>query len=329
MLQDFAQWLVVVERQAKTSVLMLRSDRGGEFLGKEFTAFVDDKGIVHNLTCPVVTTSDVVFYETMSLEVWKLAYGPASGQTHVNRPTDTSTTTLPLLAEVGELAHEDAEVICPPSPSPVPPAPPLVADLHGLTSTSANGNEGSSGASRVAPAKSIAGGRRDATRVSVGATTTPTGEQHAGEVHLTLVEPAKEASAGKPPMREQPRVKPTKEQSATGQPAGEPMAWEKLAGTPIVPGLWHSGRERRPPDFVSYHTCLPSAAYTTVYDEVDDDLLYDNVDLPELNPDMHTDLEHRWDIATMMVKEVVASWKGKAVKAAVDEEIRSLVSIGT
>ncbi|CAI5933443.1 unnamed protein product [Closterium sp. NIES-65] len=40
------------ERQTKKSVLMLRSDQGGEFLGKEFTAFVDDKGIIHDLTCP-------------------------------------------------------------------------------------------------------------------------------------------------------------------------------------------------------------------------------------------------------------------------------------
>ncbi|CAI5483041.1 unnamed protein product [Closterium sp. Yama58-4] len=52
LLREFAQWLVLVERQAKKSVLQLRSDRGGEFLGKEFTAFVDGKGIVHDLTCP-------------------------------------------------------------------------------------------------------------------------------------------------------------------------------------------------------------------------------------------------------------------------------------
>ncbi|CAI7912384.1 unnamed protein product [Closterium sp. NIES-54] len=51
-LREFQKWLVLVERQAKKSVLMLCSDRGGEFLGKEFTAFVDSKGIVHDLTCP-------------------------------------------------------------------------------------------------------------------------------------------------------------------------------------------------------------------------------------------------------------------------------------
>ncbi|CAI7800759.1 unnamed protein product [Closterium sp. NIES-53] len=51
-LREFQKWLVLVERQAKKSVLMLRSDRGGEFLRKEFTDFVDGKGIVYDLTCP-------------------------------------------------------------------------------------------------------------------------------------------------------------------------------------------------------------------------------------------------------------------------------------
>ncbi|CAI7825560.1 unnamed protein product [Closterium sp. NIES-53] len=37
-------------RFTKKSVLMLRSDRGGGFMAKEFTNFVDGKGIVHDLT---------------------------------------------------------------------------------------------------------------------------------------------------------------------------------------------------------------------------------------------------------------------------------------
>ncbi|CAI7866940.1 unnamed protein product, partial [Closterium sp. NIES-53] len=48
----FEKWLLLVERQTNKSVLMLRSDRGSEFLGKEFANFVDGKGIVHDLTCP-------------------------------------------------------------------------------------------------------------------------------------------------------------------------------------------------------------------------------------------------------------------------------------
>ncbi|CAI7845320.1 unnamed protein product, partial [Closterium sp. NIES-53] len=144
----------------------------------------------------VVTTSDVVFYETMSLKVWNSEHGPASGRTPVNPPTDTSTATLPLLAKVGELAEEDAEAVRPLSPSPAPPAPPLDADLRGLTLVLAPGNEGSSWASPVAPTKSIAGGRRDAKRVGMGVKSTPTREQWAEEVQPTLVKPAKETPTG-------------------------------------------------------------------------------------------------------------------------------------
>ncbi|CAI7799080.1 unnamed protein product [Closterium sp. NIES-53] len=222
-LREFAHWLVVVERQAKKSVMVLHSDRGGEFLEKQFTDFVDSKGIVHDLTCPytprqngmvetemrtvvesvqtmllhlgvqhhwwhltlrqavwvrnclerstlppgttpyklltgrsptccwhgvpeeskgweilditdnqVVTTSDVVFYETMSLEVWASEHGSTSGRTQVNPPTDTSIAMLPL----GKLADEDAGVVRPPSPSTCPPRPtpcsrPASADIAG------------------------------------------------------------------------------------------------------------------------------------------------------------------------------------------------------
>ncbi|CAI7881595.1 unnamed protein product, partial [Closterium sp. NIES-53] len=52
LLLEFQKWLLLVERQTKKSVLQLRSDRGGEFLGKKFTEFVDGQGIVHDLTCP-------------------------------------------------------------------------------------------------------------------------------------------------------------------------------------------------------------------------------------------------------------------------------------
>ncbi|CAI7742033.1 unnamed protein product [Closterium sp. NIES-53] len=44
---------------------------------------------------------------------------------------------------------------------------------------------------------------------------------------------------------------------------------------------------------------------------------------------MHADPGHHWDISTMTVKEALASWKGVAVKAAMEEEIRSLVGMGT
>ncbi|CAI5957151.1 unnamed protein product [Closterium sp. NIES-64] len=136
--------------------------------------------------------------------------------------------------------------------------------------------------------------------------------------------------------------------SNDGQSAGEPTIGEKSAGTPadeqqdvegsgndggdaeeVQPGPRRSGRLRRPPDF------FVPAAFTTVYDVDDeaDDLLYDDAEedeeFPELDPDMLADPEHRWDISTMTVKEALASWKGPAVKAAMEEEIRSLLNMGT
>ncbi|CAI7741011.1 unnamed protein product [Closterium sp. NIES-54] len=315
-LQKFVQWLAMTERHVKKSVLMLHSDRGGEFLRKQFTEFVNGKGIVHDLTCPytlqqndmaeremrtvvesvrtmlldmgvqhhwwhlalrqavwvcnclerstlqpgatpyqlltgkkpdlslalvwgcmaqflvpeqqrggklkpkarlglhlgvseeskgwklldiadnrVVTTSDVVFYEKMLLEVWKSEHGPALGRTPTILPTDTLTETLSLLAEVGELAAEDVEDVPSPFPSPFPHAPPLVADLRGLTPASASGDEGRSEALPVAPTKSIAGTRQQL-------------------------------------IGEQAAAKSTKKQSATRQTAEEPTTGEKSAGKP-------------------------------------------------------------------------------------------------
>ncbi|CAI7927996.1 unnamed protein product [Closterium sp. NIES-54] len=54
--------------------------------------------------------------------------------------------------------------------------------------------------------------------------------------------------------------------------------------------------------------CLqPPTSYSTLLDDAQAD-----VELPDLDPDVHADLEHRWDVAMMTVKEVLASWKGKA-----------------
>ncbi|CAI5525783.1 unnamed protein product [Closterium sp. Naga37s-1] len=340
-LLEFQKWLVLVERQTKKSVLMLRSDRGGEFLGKKFTDFVDGKGIVHDLTCPYTPQQN------------------GMAETDADHPADRhpSTATLPLLAKVGDLVAEDAEVVRPPSSSPPPPtpAPPLVADLRGLTSVSASGDEGSRGTSPSASAKGIAGGRRDERQVDGGVKSTLTGEDQVEKEHPTWVKSAKKA-AGQQPTGEQAAVKPTTEQSATRQSAEEPTIGEKSARkstegqqdnegskdgddggdaeestksevVEVRPEPRKSGRLRRPPDFFVH------AAFTTVYDVDNEDLAYDDAEedegFSELDPDMHADPEHRWDISTTTVKEALASWKGPAVKAAMEEEIRSLINMGT
>ncbi|CAI7881222.1 unnamed protein product [Closterium sp. NIES-53] len=460
-LREFQRWLVLVERQTKKSVLMLHSDRGGEFLGKEFTDFVVGKGIVHDLTCPytpqqngmaeremrttvesvrtmllhmgvqhhwwhlalrqavwvrnclerstmppgttpyqlltgkkpdltlarvwgcmvqfmvpeqqrggklapkahwglhlgvspeskgwevldmtnnkVVTSVKVIFYETLSLEVWKAKYGPASGRTQAYPLTDTSTATVPLLVEVDEPADEDVVEVLLPPPVLAPPFP--VADQPASTPVSTTSDEGSLEASAVAPASGIAGGRQGAKPVDQDGTPSMTREQQTGE----SVE--QEASAGVHSTGE--LSKPAGcEQLAEGSTQlvddlnvdeeGELSAGEESTDSDVVevlitkPEPRRTGRARRAPERLGFHVCPPPAAFMAVYDKVGDNLLYDEAEkddeLPELDPDMHADPEHRWDITTMTVKEALTSWKGEAVKAAMEEEIRSLVGMGT
>ncbi|CAI7906320.1 unnamed protein product [Closterium sp. NIES-54] len=254
----------------------------------------------------VVTTSDVVFYKNMSLEVLKSEHGPASWRTPTTPPTDTSTATLPLLAEVSELAAEDVEDVSSPSPSPAPPVSPLVANLRRLTPASASGDEGNSGASRKAPIKSIASGRRDVQQVDMRVTSTPAREEQTEEVQPTM-----DAEGS--------------DDSDDGGEAEESIDSDVVE---VQGGPRRTGRLRRLPDF------FVSAAFTMVYDVDADHLAYDDGEdddeLPELDPDMHANPEHRWDtVGTMMVKEALASWKGVAVKATMEEEICSIVGMGT
>ncbi|CAI7815445.1 unnamed protein product [Closterium sp. NIES-53] len=264
----------------------------------------------------MVTSVEVIFYETLLLEVWKAKFGPASGRTQEHPPTDTSTATVPLLAEVDEPADDDVVEVLPPPPVLAPPFP--VADWPASTPVSATGDEGSLEALPVAPASGIAGSQQGAKLVDQDGKPSTTGEQQTGEP----VE--QEATAG---LVDDLAI----EEGELS--VGEESTDSDVVEVPIMkPEMRRTGRARRLPERLSFHACLPPAAFTTMYDEVND-LLYDDAEedeeLPELDPDVHADPEHRWDIATMMVKEAMESWKGEAVKAAMEEEIRSLIRMGT
>ncbi|CAI7887449.1 unnamed protein product [Closterium sp. NIES-53] len=266
----------------------------------------------------VLTMSDVVFYENMSLEVWKSKQGPALGRIPTTPPMDTSTATLPLLAEVGEPAAEDVRDVSSLSPSP---APPLVADLRRLTPASASGDEGSSGASPKAPSKSIAGGRRDIKQVYMRVMSTPTREEQTQEVQPTMPTLG-EQSAGTPTV-----VQQDAEGSDDSHDGGEAEESTDNDVVEVQGGPRRTGRLLRPPDF------LVPAAFTTVYNVDANDPVYDDAkdddELLELDSNMHADPKHRCYISTMTVKESLASWKGVAMKAAMEEEIRSLIDMGT
>ncbi|CAI7770774.1 unnamed protein product [Closterium sp. NIES-54] len=153
----------------------------------------------------VVTSVEVIFYEMLSREVWKAKYGPASGRTQADPPTDTSTATVPLLTKVNEPADEDVVEVLPPSPILAPLSP--IADQPALTSVSATGDEGSLEASPVALASGIVGGRQGAKLVDQDGKPSTTGEQQTGEP----VE--QEATAGVRSTREQQAGQSTGEQS--------------------------------------------------------------------------------------------------------------------
>ncbi|CAI7875395.1 unnamed protein product [Closterium sp. NIES-54] len=269
----------------------------------------------------MVTSVEVIFYETLSLEAWKAKYGPASGRTQAHQPTDTSTSTFPLLAEVDEPADEDVEEFLPSFPVLAPPDP--IADRAASAPVSATGDEGSIEASPVAPASGIAGRRQGAKLVDQDGKLSTIGEQQTREP----VE--QEAATGVQSSGEQHLKRSTGELSKS---AG--VQDIDVVEVPIEkPELRRTGRARQLLEWLSFHACLPPAAFTTVYDKANNDLLYDDaeddVDIPELDPDVHADPEHCWDIATMTVKEALMRWKSEAVKAAMEEEIRSLIGMGT
>ncbi|CAI7893742.1 unnamed protein product, partial [Closterium sp. NIES-53] len=200
-------------------------------------------------------------------------------------------------------ADEDVVEVLLPPPVLAPPFP--VADRPASTPVSASGDEGSLEASPVAPASGIAGDRQGAKLVDQDEKPSMAGEHQTGEPVEQEASPGVQSTGELTKLAEDLAVDEERELSA-----GEESTDSDMVEVPITkPEL------RR------------TAAFTTVYDNVDDDLLYDNV--KEDDPDVHADPEHRWDIATMTVKEALASWKGAAVRAAMEEEIRSLTGMGT
>ncbi|CAI7823579.1 unnamed protein product [Closterium sp. NIES-54] len=325
-LREFKKWLVLVERQTKKSVLMLRSDRGGEFLGKEFTEFVDGKGIVHDLTCPYTPQQNgmveremrttVESVRTMLLHMgvqhhwWHLALRQAVWVRNCLERSTTPPGTTPYQLLTGKKPDLTlarvwgcmVQFMVPEQQRGGKLAPKARWGLHLGMSPESKGWE----VLDLIDNKVV-------TSIEVIFYET---------LSLELVEGSKQLVDDLDVDEEGELL------------AGEESTDSDVVEMPITkPELRRTGRARRPPERLSFHTCLPPAAFTTERDEVDDDLLYDDAkedeELPELDPDVHADPEHRWDIATMTVKEALASWKGKAVKAAMEEEIHSLVGMGT
>ncbi|CAI7898631.1 unnamed protein product [Closterium sp. NIES-53] len=357
-LRKFQKLLVLVERQAKKSVLMLRSDRGGEFLGKEFTDFVDGKGIVHDQTCPYTAQQNgmaeremrttVESVRTMLLHMgvqhhwWHLALRQAVWVRNCLERSTTPSGTTPYQLLTGKkpdltlarvwgcmvqfmvLEQQRGGKLAPKarwglhlgvSPESKGWEVLDLTDNKVVTSVEVIFYETLS--LEVLPPSPVLAPPFPVADRPASTPVSATGNE--GILEASPVAPASGIAGGRQGAK---LVDQDGKPSTTGeQHTGEPVEQEDTTGVQSTGEL---------PNF---HACPPPAAFTAMYDEVNDDLLYDNAkedeELPELDPDMHADPEHRWDIATMMVKEVLASWKGKAVKAAMEEEIRNLVGMGT
>ncbi|CAI7793051.1 unnamed protein product [Closterium sp. NIES-53] len=231
----FEKWLKEVEWQMSKTVKKLCSDRGGEFLGHAFTDLVEDKGILHNLTCPytpqqngmaeremrmvveafmvpeqqhggklaskarwglhlsvspeskgwevldltdnkIITKVEAIFNETLSLEMWKVEYGPTSTGTPSAPPTNSSSEMPPLLINVDEHDDEDVEEVS--LPPPIGPS-------------SAAGDEGRLGELSASKLTS----RKPSAEV-------PPAEKPTAEKPLAKAPPAGEPSAEKPILQE-------------------------------------------------------------------------------------------------------------------------------
>ncbi|CAI7908924.1 unnamed protein product [Closterium sp. NIES-54] len=339
-LWEFQKWLVLVERHAKTSVLKLRSDRGGEFLGKAFTDFVDGKGIVHDLTCPYTPQQNgmaeremrtaVESVRTMLLHMgvqhhwWHLAlrqavwfmvpeqqrggklapkarWGLHLGVSPESKGWEVlDLTNNKVVTSVEVIFYETLSLeVLPPPRDLAPPFP--VADLPASPPVSATGNEGSLEATPVAPASGIAGSRQGAKLVDQDGKPSTTGEpveqEAAAGVQSTGELP--NSAGGEQLVEGSKQLVDDLSVDKEGElSAGEESTDSDMVEVPITkPKLRCTGRARWPPDRLSFHGCLPPTAFTAVYDEFGDDLLYDDAkedeELLELDPDMHADPEHR------------------------------------
>ncbi|CAI7736906.1 unnamed protein product [Closterium sp. NIES-54] len=278
-LQEFVQRLAVTERQTKKSVLMLRSDRGGEFLGKQLTDFVNAKGIVHDLACPYTSQQNgmaecemrtvVESVQTMLLHMgvqhhwWHLTLRQAVWVRNCLEWSTLQPGTTPYQLLTGKKPDLS------------------LARVWGCM------------AQFLVPEQQRGGKMKPKARwgLHLGVS-----EESKGWELLNIADNRVVTTSD---MVFYENMSLVGDDSDDGGEAKESTDSDEVEvhGRPR-----RTGRLRRPPDFF-----VPTT-FTTVYDVDADDLAYedaqdDDEEFPELDPDMHADPEHRWDISTMTVKE--------------------------
>ncbi|CAI7839053.1 unnamed protein product [Closterium sp. NIES-53] len=360
-LAAFQKWLPMAQRQCKTTVQALRTDRCGEFLGHDFTLFLDGKGIIHDLTCPYTPEQNgmaeremrsiVEAVRTMLLHMgvqhhwWHLALAQAIW-VH-NRVEHAS---LPSVAAWGKLA------------------PKARWGLH----------LGVSAASKGWTVLDLESNRLiTAVEALFYATMSLAGwkawhqQEHGGRLMpyaplpslfpITLEEAEEEEEVVAPPAMPYvptsvptppppsvyPRVIPPAPPSSSSPPLASPPPPPVIPSPlppsiPPAPAPPSSSSSTAPPVGEGGIEVPPSVEITDGQcletEQLQDESMVEPAGLDDeeedeewtdLDPDVVADPEMQWDIAKMTVKEALGCWKGDKVKEAMDEEMRSLIEQGT
>ncbi|CAI7858896.1 unnamed protein product [Closterium sp. NIES-54] len=307
---------------------MLRSDYGGEFLGTDFTDFVNDEEIIHDLTCPYTSQQNGMAEREMRMVVeavramllhmgvhhhwWHLALQQAAWVRNCLEHSSLQPRTTPHQLLTGKK-----------------PEPTLVHVWECMVQSMVL--EQQRGGKRVQKAQ---------WGLHLGVSPESKGWEVLDLTDnkvVTTVEGhfLRNAVVGCVEGEQLNDGSSSDVVEVVGEPnddEGELSVGEQSIDRDVVedkvdePKLRHSTHSNlgKPRKKLSYHACLPPTSYSTLLDDAQAD-----VDVPEVDPDMHADPEHRRDITTMMVKEALASWKDKAVTTVMDEEIRSLIANGT
>ncbi|CAI7778782.1 unnamed protein product [Closterium sp. NIES-53] len=141
-LAAFQKWFPMAERQCKTTVKALHTDQGGKFLGHDFTLFLDEKGIIHDLTCPYMLEQNgmqehggrPMLYEPLpslfpgtleEVEEEEVVAPPAMPYVPTSVPTPPPPTVYPRVVPPTTFRPSSPPLATPPPPvipSPLPPS---------------------------------------------------------------------------------------------------------------------------------------------------------------------------------------------------------------
>ncbi|CAI7789592.1 unnamed protein product [Closterium sp. NIES-53] len=354
-------------RECKTTVKALRTDRGGEFLGHDFTLFLDKKGIIHDLTCPYTPEQDamaeremrniveavrtlllhmaaskgwqvldlesnrlITTVEAVFYETMSLAGWKAwHQQEHGGRPMPYEP--LPsLFPGTLEEEVEEEEVVAPPAMPYVPtsvPTPPPPTVYPRVVPPTVP--PPSSTPLAIPPPPIIPSPLPPSILPAPAPPSSLSSTVPPVGEGGTVVSPSVMITVGQRLVTEQLQDESSKDgvQHSGGQETGEQQTGEQDGGRVLVSGTITAPPLRRSTR-ITRGVPPVKYAWEVVIEPAGLDDEEEDEEWTDLDPDVVADPERQWDIAKMTVKEALGYWKGDKVKEVMDEEMRSLIEQG-